>query len=112
MLPTVFLPFCALMKDTPHVPFADAYVVWGVVLFQLSSVGAGGEIRRFEKPWFTTFESALACWFSLFLFALSTWVRRQPSGTTVGSSTHREPLMQVSLLFPSLTVLSYVFYCG
>ncbi|KAK9918918.1 hypothetical protein WJX75_008024 [Coccomyxa subellipsoidea] len=38
------------------------------VLFQLKAEGEGGDVHTFEKPWFTTFESAAACLLSLLLY--------------------------------------------
>ncbi|BDA48956.1 probable solute carrier family 35 member F6 at N-terminal half [Coccomyxa sp. Obi] len=40
------------------------------VLFQLKAEGEGGDVHTFEKPWFTTFESALACLVSLLLYTV------------------------------------------
>ena len=47
------------------------------VLFQLSAPGSGGAAHTFVKPWFTTWESALACWVRPFL------KRQQTGGATV-----------------------------
>lgn len=41
------------------------------MLFQLDGYGLNGTVHTFEKPWFTTFESALACWVTLALYALA-----------------------------------------
>lgn len=46
------------------------------VLFQLNGDGLHGTVHTFEKPWFTTFESALACWVTLLLFALANLAKR------------------------------------
>ncbi len=46
------------------------------VLFQLNGYGLDWTVHTFEKPWFTTFESALACWVTLALFALANLARR------------------------------------
>ena len=46
------------------------------VLFQLNGYGLHGRVHTFEKPWFTTFESALACWVTLLLFALANLAAR------------------------------------
>ena len=46
------------------------------VLFQLNGSGLHGTVHTFEKPWFTTFESALACWVTLLLFALANLAKR------------------------------------
>ena len=46
------------------------------MLFQLNGNGLHGTVHTFEKPWFTTFESALACWVTLLLFALANLAKR------------------------------------
>ena len=61
------------------------------VLFQLEGTGLHGKVHTFEKPWFTTFESAAACWVSILMFWLAnTWHRaRAPSGLPA----EQEPLL-------------------
>lgn len=63
----------------------------GAVLFQLRGSGLHGTHHTFEKPWFTTWESALACWISIIIFwALHGFphARRPPA-----SRSEAEPLL-------------------
>ncbi len=46
------------------------------MLYQLDGYGLDGTVHTFKKPWFTTFESALACWVTLLLFALANFATR------------------------------------
>ena len=61
------------------------------VLFQLEGTGLHGTVHTFEKPWFTTWESAAACWVSILMFWLAnTWQRaRAPSSLPA----EQEPLL-------------------
>ena len=54
----------------------SSVLCYRAVLFQLNGNGLHGTIHTFEKPWFTTFESALACWVTLLLFALAILAKR------------------------------------
>ena len=63
------------------------------VLFQLQGPGLHGEVHNFEKPWFTTWESALSCWVSLVVFwiiqAASRMDRKSPT-----ASSEAQPLLE------------------
>eukprot|EP00884_Botryococcus_braunii_P001950 jgi/Botrbrau1/11756/Bobra.0195s0081.1 len=49
---------------------ASTALTWKV-LYQLNGEEAEGSVHAFEKPWFTTLESVLACWISLLLYNLA-----------------------------------------
>lgn len=69
------------------------------VLYQLKGKGAGGHIHAFEKPWFTTFLSLVACWMSLLLHELAKKI--QSCCLQFGEHAKAEvkqPLLQVQLL--------------
>lgn len=69
------------------------------VLFQLDGVGLYGVRHKFEKPWFTTWESAVACWACLALIGFhQVWHRWQQHRALHGSSSKgvREPLLDLA----------------
>lgn len=56
----------------------------------------GGHIHAFEKPWFTTFLSLVACWISLLLYELANKLQSccLPSHTKPKPEL-KQPLLQV-----------------
>lgn len=69
--------------------------VGNAVLYQLSGAGLDGVVHHFEKPWFTTLESALACWVSLILFSLGSWFMQSRKSGTSAEGNLSQPLLQV-----------------
>ena len=61
------------------------------VLFQLEALGADHHLHHFEKPWFTTWESAVACWVRPCALLGSTWPgagKRAADAHTLVITTH------------------------
>lgn len=62
------------------------------VLYQIRGTGLHGQRHTFEKPWFTSWESAAACWVSILIFwglqSMECWSRKR---NEAGSPT--EPLL-------------------
>lgn len=63
------------------------------VLFQLKGPGFHEDIHTFEKPWFTTWESALSCWVSLIIFWIIKLAAKLASKPAEPPPDHQQPLL-------------------
>ena len=66
------------------------------VLFQLEGPGLHGDEHTFEKPWFTTWESALSCWVSLIIFWIIKLAAKLKSRGRNATADQEQPLLSPS----------------
>ena len=66
------------------------------VLFQLQGPGLHGDEHTFEKPWFTTWESALSCWVSLIIFWTIKLAAKLKSRRSTATADQEQPLLSPS----------------
>ncbi len=63
------------------------------VLFQLKGPGLHDNEHTFEKPWFTTWESALSCWVSLIIFWIIKLAAKLASRARRTNADQQQPLL-------------------